>query len=85
MINWGTMTTMKVAVTLDIDALREVDRLIRAGRFSSRSGAVQAALAEMLARGKRSRLAEESAKLDPREERALAEEGLLGELVSPEY
>jgi len=37
---------------------------------------VQVALAEMLARQKRSRLAEELAKLDLREERALAEEAL---------
>ena len=36
---------------------------------------MQAALAEMLARRKRSRLAEELAKLDFREERAMAEEG----------
>ena len=76
MINYHTMATMKVAVTLETGSLREVDRLVREGRFPSRSRAVQVALVEMLARRKRSRLAEELAKLDLREERALAEEGL---------
>jgi len=79
------MATMKVAVTLDIGSLREVDRLVREGRFPSRSRAVQAALAEMLARRKRSRLAEELAKLNLQEERVLAEEVLQGEAAWPEY
>lgn len=79
------MATMKVAVTLDIGSLREVDRLVREGRFPNRSRAVQSALAEMLARRKRSRLAEELAKLDMREERALAEEALSGDATWPEY
>jgi Arc/MetJ-type ribon-helix-helix transcriptional regulator len=79
------MATMKVAVTLDINSLREVDRLVREGRFPSRSRTLQVALAEMLARRKRSRLAEELAKLDLREERALAEEALSGEPAWPEY
>ena len=79
------MATMKVAVTLDIGSLREVDRLVREGRFPNRSRAVQTALAEMLARRKRSRLAEELAKLNLREERALTEEALQGEAAWPEY
>jgi len=79
------MATTKVAVTLEIGSLREVDRLVREGRFPSRSRAVQEALAEMLARRKRSRLAEELAKIDPREEQALAEEILAGEPEWPEY
>jgi Arc/MetJ-type ribon-helix-helix transcriptional regulator len=85
MINYLTMATMKVAVTLDAGSLREVDRLVREGCFPNRSRAVQAALAEMLARRKRSRLAEELAKLDSREERALAEEALSGDAVWPEF
>ena len=79
------MATTKVAVTLKIGSLREVDRLVREGRFPSRSRAVQEALAEMLARRKRSRLAEGLAKIDPREEQALAEEILAGEPEWPEY
>ena len=85
MINWNTMATMKVAVTLEAGSLHEVDRLVREGRFPNRSRAVQAALADMLARRRRSRLAEELAKLDPREERALADEALAGETPWPAY
>jgi len=70
------MATRKVAFTLDVGSLHEVDRVVRERRFPNRSRAVQAALAEMLARRKRSRLAEELTKLDSREERAMAEEGL---------
>jgi len=79
------MATMKVAITLEAGSLREVDRLVREGRFPSRSKALQTALADMLARRRRSRMAEELAKLDPREERALADEALVGELAWPEY
>jgi Arc/MetJ-type ribon-helix-helix transcriptional regulator len=85
MINYHTMATLKVAVTLEIGSVREVDRMVREGRFPNRSRAVQAALAEMLARRKRSRLAEELAKLDSREERVLAEEALSGEAGWPEF
>jgi Arc/MetJ-type ribon-helix-helix transcriptional regulator len=70
------MTTTKVTVTLRVESVREVDRLVREGQFPSRSRAVRAALAQMLARRNRSRLAEQLAKLNPREERALAEERL---------
>lgn len=79
------MATMKVAVTLDVGSLHEVDRLVREGRFPNRSRAVQSALAEMLARRKRSRLAEELAKLNSREERALAKEALSGEAAWPDF
>jgi Arc/MetJ-type ribon-helix-helix transcriptional regulator len=79
------MATVKVTVTLEIESVRKVDRLVREGRFPSRSRAVQRALADMLARRKHSRLAEELAKINPREERALAEEALSGEPAWPEY
>jgi Arc/MetJ-type ribon-helix-helix transcriptional regulator len=79
------MATMKVAVTLENGSLHEVDRLVREGQFPNRSRAVQAAVTEMIARRKRSRLAEELAKLDPRKERALAHETLSGEATWPEY
>ena len=70
------MTMVRNTVTLDIASLREVDCLVKEGRFPSRSRVVRAAVTEMLARRKRLRLAEELAKLDSRYERALAEEGL---------
>jgi len=68
------MGKSKVVVTLETATLREVDRLIRQGRFQNRSRAIQTALAEAAARRKRRRLIAELAKLNPQEERALAEE-----------
>src|ERR1019366_3754777 len=44
MINYHTMATMKVAVTLENGSLHEVDRLVREGQFQNRSRAVQAAV-----------------------------------------
>ncbi len=79
------MSTTKVAITLQKETLQEIDRWVRQGRFPSRSRAIQTALAEMAARRKRSRLIEELAKLDPREERALAGESFSGETPWPEY
>ncbi len=79
------MGTAKVAVTIEARTLREIDRLVRQGRFPSRSRAIQTALAEMTSRHKRRRLVEELAKLEPGKERALAEEFFAGEVPWPEY
>ncbi len=70
------MSATKVAITLDRTLLRQVDRLVAEGRYPSRSRAIQEAVRRQLERSRRRRLAEEAAKLDPNEERALAEEGL---------
>jgi metal-responsive CopG/Arc/MetJ family transcriptional regulator len=76
----------KVAVTLEASLLDQVDRLVAKRRFQNRSQAVETALAEKLGRLARTRLAEECAKLDPQEEKALAEEGLGGSFETwPEY
>jgi len=69
------MPKTKVAVTLDSELVQELDQLMAERRFPNRSQAIEAALAERLARLARTRLAREAAKLDPREEKALAEEG----------
>ena len=69
----------KVAITLDERLLRTLDRWVKQGRYPNRSQAIQAALLEKMERWKRTRLAEELAKLDIKEERALAEERLSGE------
>jgi len=54
--------------------------------FRNRSQAIETALAEKLARARRTRLARECAKLDPEDEKTLAEEGLAGSSDSwPEY
>ncbi len=80
------MTTTKVAVTIDSDLLAEVDQLVAEHVFPNRSKAIQEALQDKLTRLRRSRLARESAKLDPLAEQTLTEEGMDQELATwPEY
>jgi len=80
------MPKTKVALTLDVDLVERVDELVANKRFRNRSQAIEAALADKLERLARTRLARESAKLNPREEKRLAEEGLADALDSwPEY
>jgi len=80
------MSTVKVAITLDSETLSHVDSLVSKSVFPNRSRAIQLAISEKLARMERSRLASECAKLDPKFEKALAEEGLSKELEAwPEY
>ncbi|MDX2052998.1 MAG: ribbon-helix-helix domain-containing protein [Polyangiaceae bacterium] len=69
------MPKAKVAITLERSTLERLDRLVERARFLNRSQAVEIAVEEKLARLERSRLAEECAKLDPTEERALANLG----------
>jgi metal-responsive CopG/Arc/MetJ family transcriptional regulator len=73
------MRTSKVAVSLEKGTLERLDRMVAERVFPSRSGAIQEAVAEKLARMERSRLAAECAKLDRRAEQALAEEGVFEE------
>jgi Arc/MetJ-type ribon-helix-helix transcriptional regulator len=70
--------TAKVAITLDRALLRQLDRLVAEGRYPSRSRAIQEAVRRQLEWAQKRRLAQEVAKLDPSEERELAEEGLAG-------
>ena len=80
------MATTKVAVTIDAELLAQVDQLVAQHVFPNRSKAIQEAIQDKLTRMRRSRLARESAKLDPRMEQTLAEEGLDQELAAwPEY
>lgn len=74
------MRSAKIAVTIDNDLLTRLDCLVKERRFPNRSRAVQEALREKLERLDRSRLALECAKLDPRFEQHLAEEGLAEDL-----
>ncbi len=87
MIRYHTrMPKTKVALTLDADLVEQVDALVANRRFRNRSQAVEAALADKLQRLARTRLARESAKLNPREEKRLADEGLADDLTAwPEY
>jgi metal-responsive CopG/Arc/MetJ family transcriptional regulator len=68
------MGRVKIAITLDEHVLAEIDRLVREGVFASRSKAIEAAVQDRVKRSRHSRLARESGKLDPAEERALANE-----------
>lgn len=78
------MPKTKVALTLEAGLVSRVDEQVRRGRFRSRSQAIEAAVADQLARLARRRLAEECAKLNTVEERRMAEEGL-GADAWPEY
>jgi metal-responsive CopG/Arc/MetJ family transcriptional regulator len=80
------MGTAKVAITLEEELLRRVDRLVRSRRFPNRSKAIQQAVQEKLERLDRGYLARECAKLDQRYEQAMAEEGLAEGIEEwPEY
>lgn len=61
---------------MDKKNLDDLDRWVREGRYPNRSRAVQAAVRLLSDREKRMRLARELSKLDRKEEKGLAEEGL---------
>ena len=80
------MAKTKVALTIDAGLLDQVDELVARQKFRNRSQAVEAALADKLRRLARTRLARESAKLNPGDEKRIAEEGLVDALDAwPEY
>jgi metal-responsive CopG/Arc/MetJ family transcriptional regulator len=80
------MSTVKVAITLEEDLLRRIDRLVAERRFPSRSRAIQLAVKAQIDRLDRGRLARETARLDPALEQQVAEEGASYDLESwPEY
>lgn len=70
------MGKAKIAITIDEMIVNRIDRLVQKKAFSNRSQAIEEALQEKLARLDKSRLARETAKLDPEYERTLAEEGI---------
>ncbi len=76
----------KVAVTLESETLKRLDRVVRTGRYANRSQAVQAMVHEQLEHIEHRRLAEECAKLDRESEKELAETGLWEDAAAwPEY
>lgn len=79
------MGRAKIAITLDEQALGEIDRLVRAGVFPNRSQAIEIAVKERIQKMHRSRLAQECSKLDKHEEQALADECFAGEIGWPDY
>jgi len=80
------MSMSKVAISIERATLEQLDELVKSKVFPSRSRAIQEAVEEKLSRLKRTRLAEECAKLDPRAEQDMAEEDLADEMKQwPEY
>ena len=80
------MSTNKVAITIEEETLKRVDRLVKSGIFPNRSKAFQKAVEEKLFRIDKYRLARESAKLSKKQEQSLADEGLsIDKEEWPEY
>ncbi len=80
------MATAKIAISVDQKTLKKLDRLVKSKVFPSRSRAFQRAIEEKLEKMDRSRLAKECAKMDPKYEQALADEGLGSDIGEwPEY
>ena len=74
------MPAAKVAISIDEQILQEIDRWVAAGEYPSRSQVIQAAIAVLgEQRARRGTLLEELSKLDPVEERVLADEFLAAE------
>ena len=74
------MPTAKVAISIEKKTLEQLDRLVHDNVFPNRSRTIQQAVEEKLACLKKTRLAKECAKLDPKVEQAMAEETLSQEL-----
>jgi len=80
------MGVAKVTISIDSNLLVRVDKLVKTRAFANRSHAFQLAVSEKMTRLDRHRLARECAKLDPDEERRLADVGLAADLEGwPEY
>jgi Arc/MetJ-type ribon-helix-helix transcriptional regulator len=74
----------KIAVTLDERTVADLDRWVREGKYPNRSRALQSAVNLLSEPEKRTRLARELTKIDPNEEKQLAEQGL-GDQTWPEF
>ena len=75
------MGKAKIAITMDGQALAEIDRLVSEGVFPNRSRAIEDAVLECIVAHQRPRLARECARLDPAEEQALADERYAADAV----
>lgn len=80
------MGSRKIAITLESELLEEVDALVKNHVFPNRSKAIQKAVEEKIQRMNQTLLARECAKLSPKSEQTLAEEGVDEDLSDwPEY
>ncbi len=71
--------TVKIGITIQESDLQEIDKLVEAKAFPNRSKAIQEAISDKLSRVRKTRLARECKKLDPNEEKRIAEECFVGE------
>ena len=76
------MPSMKIFVTLAPETVRQIDALIAQRSFLDRSHVAETAVREKLQQLAEGRLARECAKLNPSEEKALAEEGFVSGMAS---
>jgi metal-responsive CopG/Arc/MetJ family transcriptional regulator len=80
------MAALKIAITMEKKLVKQLDDLVKSRIFPNRSKAIQEAVEEKLQRLEKTRLAEESAKLNPKYEQTMAEEGFTSEIGEwPEY
>ena len=80
------MTAEKIAITIDENLVKKIDLLIKEKIFPNRSKAIQEAVREKIEKLDKNRLAIECAKLDPKFEQAMADEGLSADMeLWPEY
>jgi metal-responsive CopG/Arc/MetJ family transcriptional regulator len=80
------MPAAKIAITIEEQLLKRIDRLVAQRKFPNRSRAIQEAVRDKLDRLERGRLARECAKLNKSAEQRLAEEGLAEDLEEwPEF
>ena len=70
------MPAAKVAITIEEQLLKRIDRLVAQRKFPNRSRAIQEAVRDKLDRLERGRLARECAKLSSSAEQRMADEGL---------
>ena len=74
------MSTAKVTISINQSLLTQIDELVKAHIFSSRSQIVQEALEARLSELKRQQFDIECQKLQIEEEQSLADEGLASEV-----
>jgi metal-responsive CopG/Arc/MetJ family transcriptional regulator len=80
------MNKAKVAISMKRETLNRLDRLVRKRVFPSRSEAIGKAVEEKLEKIEKNRLKRECMKLDPAEEKSMANEGLVEDSKEwPEY
>jgi Arc/MetJ-type ribon-helix-helix transcriptional regulator len=74
----------KIAFTLDQRAVGDLGRRVKEEKYPDRSRALHSAVNKLSEREKRTRLVRELARIDPQEEKQLAEQGL-GDRAWSEY